>query len=88
MSAGSVTRLSSRKPKTVTLSAQAIAEAGLTARVDGLQLAAFLGELAAANQSRPALAQRLQREARVAGEVHRLGTWLCTVSHDPESRAA
>jgi hypothetical protein len=83
---GKLVYLSDRRPHTTVVPSQALAEAGVEVTAAGLRLAAFLGELAAANQGRPALGRRIAAESREVRDLVKTGHWLCAISD--EDRAA
>jgi hypothetical protein len=83
---GTVTSITTRRPRIVAVPSQALAEAGIEVTATGLRLAQFLGELAAANQDRPALGRRIAAESREVRDLVVTGRWLCAISD--EDRAA
>lgn len=87
---GTVTRLAARRPHTVTLPSQAVAEVGIEVTQAAIRLAAFMDQLASANRGRPHLVRRLEESQRDARDLVATGRWLCHAADgpEPERRAA
>jgi len=84
---GTVTPIN-RHRELVTVTSQGLAESGIEVTTLAIRLASLMGELAAANASRPRLVRVLRSGQRDAGLLVLEGRRLCALADPHEGRAA